>query len=155
MMRSVCSPIAKHAPELMQSGGAGKRSTCAFETRSLVCEIERGVAFEVDLPAIEGRKPAISMIRLFQDRRECSGEAEPSTETPVVRAECREGSGPEESDGSGQDKRCSPVERQAIDMARVQPCRSVGGSAAIAVFPHEFNDRFGTGLVIRPERPAP
>ncbi|MGJ4932410.1 hypothetical protein ACQR1K_35105, partial [Bradyrhizobium sp. HKCCYLRH3095] len=44
----------------------------------------------------------------------------------------------------GQDKSGSPVERQAIDMACVQPCRSVGARAALGVFGSTINIVFGT-----------
>jgi len=42
------------------------------------------------------------------------------------------------------DKRGSPVEPQAIGMAWVLPCRSVGARAAPNVFANEFNSAFGT-----------
>jgi len=42
------------------------------------------------------------------------------------------------------DKRGSPVEPQAIGMAWVLPCRSVGARAAPNVFANEFNNAFGT-----------
>jgi hypothetical protein len=42
------------------------------------------------------------------------------------------------------DKRGSPVEPQAIGMAWVLPCRSVGARAAPNVFVNEFNNVFGT-----------
>ena len=42
------------------------------------------------------------------------------------------------------DKRGSPVEPQAIGMAWVLPCRSVGARAAPNVFASEFNNVFGT-----------
>lgn len=46
--------------------------------------------------------------------------------------------------GRGQDKRASPVEPQAIEMAWVLACRSVVGSAADRVFPNVYNRVFGT-----------
>ncbi len=42
------------------------------------------------------------------------------------------------------DKRASPVEQQAIEMACVLACRSVGARAALQAFANEFNDIFGT-----------
>ena len=42
------------------------------------------------------------------------------------------------------DKRGSPVEPQAIEMACVSACRSVGERAAPWIFSHEFNDAPGT-----------
>lgn len=42
------------------------------------------------------------------------------------------------------DKRGSPVEPQAIGMAWVRPCWSVGARAAPDAFANEFNDVFGT-----------
>ena len=42
------------------------------------------------------------------------------------------------------DKRGSPAEPQAIGMAWVLPCRSVGARAAPNVFANEFNNVFGT-----------
>jgi hypothetical protein len=42
------------------------------------------------------------------------------------------------------DKRGSPVKPQAIGMAWVLPCRSVGARAAPDVFSNEFNSVFGT-----------
>ncbi|NPU13058.1 hypothetical protein HL666_20000 [Bradyrhizobium sp. 83002] len=47
-----------------------------------------------------------------------------------------------------QDKRSSPDERQAIDMACVQPCRSVGGRAAIELFASKVKDHFGTDRAV-------
>ncbi|WP_316174798.1 hypothetical protein, partial [Bradyrhizobium sp. SZCCHNRI1073] len=43
-----------------------------------------------------------------------------------------------------QDKSGSPVEHQAIDMAYVQPCRSVELSAAIELFVSKVKGDFGT-----------
>ena len=42
------------------------------------------------------------------------------------------------------DKSGSPVEPQAIGMAWVRPCRSVGARAAPDAFAKEFNRVFGT-----------
>ena len=42
------------------------------------------------------------------------------------------------------DKRGSPVEPQAIDMAWVPACRSVGARAALRVFNNAINTIFGT-----------
>jgi hypothetical protein len=42
------------------------------------------------------------------------------------------------------DKRGSPVELQAIDMAWVLACRSVGARAAPKIFARRFKDLFGT-----------
>ena len=42
------------------------------------------------------------------------------------------------------DKRGSPVEPQAIDMAWVPACRSVGARAAPDAFANEFSSVFGT-----------
>lgn len=42
------------------------------------------------------------------------------------------------------DKRGSPVEPQAIDMAWVLACRSVGARAARKIFAKRFKDLFGT-----------
>ena len=42
------------------------------------------------------------------------------------------------------DKRGSPVEPQAIGMAWVLPCRSVGARAAPDAFANEFKSVFGT-----------
>jgi hypothetical protein len=42
------------------------------------------------------------------------------------------------------DKSGSPVEPQAIGMAWVRPCRSVGARAAPDAFANEFNCVFGT-----------
>ena len=47
-----------------------------------------------------------------------------------------------------QDKRSSPDERQAIAMAWVQPCRSVGGRAAIEFFASKVKDHFGTDRAV-------
>jgi hypothetical protein len=43
------------------------------------------------------------------------------------------------------DKRGSPVEPQAIGMAWVLPCRSVGARAALCNPVNEIKDIFGTG----------
>lgn len=50
----------------------------------------------------------------------------------------------QETTGRGQDKRASPVEHQAIEMACVLACRSVVESAADRVFLNEYSRRFGT-----------
>lgn len=42
------------------------------------------------------------------------------------------------------DKRASPCEHQAIEMACVLACRSVGARAALQVFVNIFNADFGT-----------
>lgn len=42
------------------------------------------------------------------------------------------------------DKRGSPLETQAIDMAGVLPCPSVGARAAPDAFANDFNRAFGT-----------
>lgn len=42
------------------------------------------------------------------------------------------------------DKSGSPVEPQAVGMAWVRPCRSVGARAAPGAFAKEFNCVFGT-----------
>ena len=44
----------------------------------------------------------------------------------------------------GRDKRGSPVEPQAIDMAWVPACRSVGARAAPCIFGNAIKDIFGT-----------
>lgn len=46
------------------------------------------------------------------------------------------------------DKRSSPVERQAIDMACVQPCRPVGARAAPCILNNAIKDNFGTAGAI-------
>ncbi len=46
------------------------------------------------------------------------------------------------------DKRGSPVEPQAIDMAWVPACRSVGARAAPWIFKNEINYIFGTLRVL-------
>lgn len=52
----------------------------------------------------------------------------------------------------GRDKRGSPVGPQAIDMAWVLACRSVGARAAPCVFTNAINDNFGTVAAFdRPE----
>ena len=53
------------------------------------------------------------------------------------------------------DKRGSPVEPQAIDMAWVLPCRSVGARAAPNVFANEFNNVFGTVRDLMSLEPLP
>ncbi|WP_315718578.1 MULTISPECIES: hypothetical protein, partial [unclassified Bradyrhizobium] len=52
--------------------------------------------------------------------------------------------GGEAPDYSRQDKSGSPVEHQALDMAWVQPCRSVELSAAIELFVSKVKGDFGT-----------
>lgn len=44
----------------------------------------------------------------------------------------------------GRDKRGSPVEPQAIDMAWVLACRSVAARAAPCIFNNAIKDNFGT-----------
>ena len=55
------------------------------------------------------------------------------------------GSGDQEGTTAGRrDKRGSPVEPQAIGMAWVLACRSVGARAAPKIFVRRFKDDFGT-----------
>ena len=55
------------------------------------------------------------------------------------------GSGDWETTTAGRrDKRGSPLEPQAIDMAWVPACRSVGARAAPEIFPRRFKHVFGT-----------
>lgn len=79
-------------------------------------------------------------------------------ECPILRAKLRRERGGwrdrKRVDILGQDKRSSPVERQAIDMACVQPCRSVGGSAAVAAFLNDNNEVFGTARICLRKRLA-
>ncbi len=42
------------------------------------------------------------------------------------------------------DKRASPIEHQAIEMACVLACRSVGARAALEAFANDFKAVFGT-----------
>jgi len=53
------------------------------------------------------------------------------------------------------DKSGSPVEPQAIGMAWVRPCRSVGARAAPDVFANEFNCVFGTVCDFMSAEPLP
>lgn len=53
------------------------------------------------------------------------------------------------------DKRGSPVGPQAIEMAGVPACRSVGARAAIGTFPNDFNAVSGTTGPGREEGRAP
>jgi hypothetical protein len=53
------------------------------------------------------------------------------------------------------DKSGSPVEPQAIGMAWVRPCRSVGARAAPEAFANEFKRVFGTALLFAPAEPLP
>ena len=52
----------------------------------------------------------------------------------------------------GQDKSGSPAEHQAIEMAGVPACRSVGARAAPGQFSNGFNVAFGTIAGFRPSR---
>lgn len=58
----------------------------------------------------------------------------------------------EAPDYSRQDKSGSPVESQVIDMAFVQPCRSVGERAAIEHFVSRHNGSFGTDRSVAQRR---
>jgi hypothetical protein len=53
------------------------------------------------------------------------------------------------------DKSGSPLEPQAIGMAWVQPCRSVGARAAPEAFANEFNSVFGTARDFMSAEPLP
>ncbi len=81
---------------------------------------------------------------LFRGRRCFSGLSGTTTQGANLRTNRVEGGRAEAADVSGQDKNGSPVEQQAIDMACVQPCRSVGARAALCVFSSEINVVFGT-----------
>jgi hypothetical protein len=51
----------------------------------------------------------------------------------------------EDTTAGRRDKRGSPVEPQAIGMAWVLPCRSVGARAAPCFLSNAIKDSFGTG----------
>jgi hypothetical protein len=53
------------------------------------------------------------------------------------------------------DKSGSPVEPQAIGMAWVRPCRSVGARAAPDTFANEFKNVFGTVRDFMSAEPLP
>jgi hypothetical protein len=53
------------------------------------------------------------------------------------------------------DKRGSPVEPQAIDMAWVLACRSVGARAALCVFTNAIKGVFGTASALAPFEARP
>jgi hypothetical protein len=53
------------------------------------------------------------------------------------------------------DKRGSPVEPQAIGMAWVLPCRSVGARAAPCIFSNAIKDIFGTVSALAPLEARP
>lgn len=53
------------------------------------------------------------------------------------------------------DKRGSPVEPQAIDMAWVPACRSVGARAAPCIFSSAIKDIFGTVGALAPLQVRP
>ena len=53
------------------------------------------------------------------------------------------------------DKSGSPVEPQAIGMAWVRPCRSVGARAAPEAFANEFKRVFDTALLFAPAERLP
>jgi hypothetical protein len=53
------------------------------------------------------------------------------------------------------DKRSSPVEPQAIGMAWVLPCRSVGARAAPCIFSNSIKDIFGTVGALAPLEARP
>jgi hypothetical protein len=53
------------------------------------------------------------------------------------------------------DKRGSPVEPQAIGMAWVLPCRSVGARAAPCIFINAIKDIFGTVSALAPLEARP
>lgn len=64
---------------------------------------------------------------------------------PCSGAEWAERRGQWEGTTAGrQDKRGSPVEPQAIGMAWVPACRSVGARAAPSIFSNAINSNFGT-----------
>ena len=53
------------------------------------------------------------------------------------------------------DKRGSPVDPQAIGMAWVLPCRSVGARAAPCIFSNAIKDIFGTVSALAPLEARP
>ncbi|MGY3449839.1 hypothetical protein ACVILH_002181 [Bradyrhizobium sp. USDA 4353] len=87
---------------------------------------------------------AANVLGLFRYRRFFSGPVWSTTRRANIRTNRAVESKPEGGELSGQDKSGSPVERQAIGMACVQPCRSVGARAALCTFSSEINVVFGT-----------
>ena len=66
------------------------------------------------------------------------------------------GTGDRETTTAGRlDKRGSPVEPQAIDMAWVLACRSVGAGAALCLFNNAIKTIFGTVIALAPLEALP
>ena len=57
--------------------------------------------------------------------------------------------------GGRRDKRGSPVDPQAIGMAWVLPCRSVGARAAQCIYSNAIKDIFGTVSALAPLEALP
>jgi hypothetical protein len=92
-------------------------------------------------PCFGVRRPSfmpVSVLNAFQTRRMFSVVAESMRWNENTRSEKSVRSGGEFGDSRRQDKRGSPSERQAIDMAWVRPCRSVGARAALQTFASKF-----------------
>lgn len=141
-----CSPLAAAllpaVPECLLDQTLSATGVAAFDTASLA---HRNVH---PLPLMSG-----FVLDAFRTRRMCSTVAESTRRNENMRSEKSVRSGGKFSDSRRQDKSGSPSERQAIDMAWVHPCRSVGVRAAFQTFASEFNDVFGTvpaSLVARP-----
>ncbi len=96
--------------------------------------------FDVQRPPFAAR----SVLEMFGSHRRFSTAAEsPKWNDNTRGGRCAE-TGRLPADGRSQDKSGSPVDQQAIDMARVQPCRPVGARVALMLFLNNINAAFGT-----------
>ncbi len=100
--------------------------------------------FDVQRPPLAAR----FVLEMFGSHRKFSTVAERPKWNDNTRGGRRAETGRLPADGRSQDKSGSPVEQQAIDLACVQPCRSVGGRAAIESFPSKLKDHFSTARAV-------
>ncbi|UPT90289.1 hypothetical protein HAP41_0000015880 [Bradyrhizobium barranii subsp. apii] len=84
------------------------------------------------------------VLEIFRTHRRSSNAARNPIWNDNALSESRAGFGRLRYDGRWRDKRGSPVEPQAIGMAWVLACRSVGTRAALCVLGNAIKDIFGT-----------
>lgn len=107
------------------------------------------------LPGFDVDRPPFTsgfVLEMFWAHRRFSNAAENPKWNDNALSESRQDSDAYDTTAGRRDKRGSPVRPQAIDMAWVLACRSVGARAASCVFTNAINDVFGTvAAVERPE----
>jgi hypothetical protein len=104
--------------------------------------------FDVPRPPFAAR----SVLEMSGSHRRFSTAAENPKRNDNTRGERWGETGRLLADVRWQDKSGSPPDQQAIDMARVQPCRPVGARAALIVFVSRINAVSGTTASTRAAR---